>query len=90
MNDELIEFLTAHFAKHGWEWNLSDGKRVPTEKDFRVALDEAERVLYSDNGEQRYEIGTPLQIGRLVIIKNKTSFDIYVMAGTSHIKKENQ
>lgn len=73
----MIKFLADHFKKNGWVWSLKGrGKVVPTEEDLQKALDEAQRILYSSTD------GNMLQIGRLIVIKQDTGLDVYVLAGT--------
>lgn len=73
----LAGFLAQHFCNFGWTWSLKGkGNIVPTESDIQAALDEAQRVMYSE------PVGAILEVGRLVIIKQNTGYDIYVLAGT--------
>jgi hypothetical protein len=77
--DELILELEDHFDRFGWKWNLKDqGPVQPDRYDFKAALDEAARLLYAEGDAG----GNMLQVGRLIIIKNNSSFDVYVLAGT--------
>jgi len=73
----LIKFLAEYFKDNDWKWSLKGkGKQLPTESDFKNALDEAQKVLYDE------KVGTILEVGRLVIIKQTKGFDVYVLAGT--------
>jgi hypothetical protein len=75
----ILQDLEGHFNKHGWEWSIKGkGTIAPQSEDFMAALDEAVRVLYSE-GDQG---GNMIQIGRLIIIRQGDTFDVYVLAGT--------
>jgi hypothetical protein len=75
----ILQDLEDHFDKHGWTWSLKGRGRVePMPEDFRAALDEAVRVLYSEGDAG----GNMLQVGRLIIIRQGDTFDVYVLAGT--------
>jgi hypothetical protein len=76
---EIFLELEDHFDRFGWTWNLKGkGKVQPDRYDFQAALDEAARILYAegDNGDNM------LQVGRLIIIKQRDGLDVYVLAGT--------
>ncbi len=80
MRLKLEQFLYYHFRDRGWTWSLKGrGKVEPTETDFRKALDEAAKVLYAEDSDTG---GNILQMGRLIIIKQATGLDVYVLAGT--------
>lgn len=75
----MIHFIVQRFREMGWTWSLKDrGNVAPTADDIRTAIDEAKRVLYTEGDTG----GNMLQMGRLIIIRNNNSFDIYVLAGT--------
>lgn len=77
--ETILMDLEDHFDHHGWTWSLKGRGHVkPTEEDFRVALDEAVRVLYAEGDAG----GNMLQVGRLIIIRTGDTFDVYVLAGT--------
>jgi hypothetical protein len=69
----MIKELHDLFVKNDWKWSIKNkGKIVPTQSDFANALDEADRVLYDE------KVGTILEVGRLVIIKQTDYLDVYV------------
>lgn len=72
----LEQDLAAQFAKHGWTWNLRDGGTViPDEEDIEQALDEAARLLYNE------QVGTELEVGRMIIKKKHRGHDVYLYIG---------
>ena len=76
---EIAKDLYDHFYKRGWTWSLKGrGKVQPVVEDFETALDEAERILYSEGDAG----GNTLQVGRLIIIRQGDTFDVYALAGT--------
>jgi len=77
--EEITQELEAHFDRHRWTWNLKgQGSVHPDRYDFAAALDEGQRVLYAEGAEG----GNILQVGRLIIIRQGDTFEVYVMAGT--------
>lgn len=75
--EQLLLELEDHFDRFGWQWSLKGkGKVQPDRYDFLAALDEVARVMYAE------PVGTIMEMGRLVIIKTNTGYEVYVMAGT--------
>lgn len=69
--------IADHFQKNEFTWKLKgEGLVLPSETDILDALDEAARVLYDE------EVGTQLEVGRLIIIKTHTGHDVYAYFGT--------
>lgn len=64
------------FSDNDWTWSTSEGSRVPREEDFELALDAAAKELYNE------DVGTQLEVGRLIIKKKHQGHDVYVFAGT--------
>lgn len=80
MRLKLETFLYRHFRDRGWTWSLKGrGTVQPEEMDFRVALDEAAKILYAEDSKTG---GNMLQVGRLIVIKQPEGLDVYVLAGT--------
>ena len=72
----LEDDLAKVFEENGWTWNLVGGQStVPDALDIEAALDEAARLLYNE------EVGTQLEVGRLIIKRLHNGFDVYVYAG---------
>lgn len=69
--------LAEVFEKNGWKWNVKGSPEgiIPDEEDIEAALDEAARILYNE------QVGAQLSVGRLIIQKRHTGFDVYVFAG---------
>jgi hypothetical protein len=63
------------FAENGWEWKLKRGTIVPSEEDVELMLDEAARILYDK------EVGTQLEVGRLIVVKQTRGHDVYCFVG---------
>jgi hypothetical protein len=77
--DKIIDELQRVFDGNEWTWSLKGkGKINPERSDFEAALDEAQRVLYAEGDAG----GNMLQVGRLIIIRQGDTFDVYVLAGT--------
>jgi hypothetical protein len=77
---KIETFLEDHFASRGWTWSLKGrGDVQPTEDDFRLALDEARKILYAEDSETGSNM---MQLGRLIIIKHPSGLDVYVLADT--------
>jgi hypothetical protein len=67
--EELSQML-GHFYK------VDTGRSImPTEDEFRVILDHAATVLYSEAP------GTTLRLGRLIIERLERGFDVYIHVG---------
>ena len=77
-DDPLEIAIAEHFADRDWKWRVKGHPEgiVPTDSDIAAALDEAARMLYNE------QVGTTLQVGRLVIVKEHSGYDVYVLAGT--------
>lgn len=72
----LEDELAAWFAKNGWTWHLKgDREVVPSPWEIEAALDEAARMLYNE------EVGTQLEVGRLIIKKLHKGHDVYIYVG---------
>lgn len=71
----LIDLILYVFTSTGRFWNVGGKATTPTEEDVRKTLDEAARLLYSE------EVGTSLTVGGLHIIKHETGYDTYVYTG---------
>ncbi len=69
--------LSDHFTKHEFTWHLKGNRIViPTETDMLDALDKAAEMLYGE------DIGSTLEVGRLIIIKTTNGFDVYALFGS--------
>lgn len=76
---EISKDLYDHFYAREWKWSLKGrGTTQPVVEDFQAALDEAQRLLYAEGDSG----GNTLQVGRLIIIRQGDTFDVYVLAGT--------
>ena len=77
MSEKGLELeLSEHFAKHEFTWKLTDGNVSPSEVDMLDALDKAAEVLYDE------PVGAQLEVGRLIIAKTHTGFDVYAFFGS--------
>lgn len=75
----ILQDLEDHFDRRGWTWSIKGkGHIEPQPEDFQAALDEATRLLYAEGDTG----GNMLQVGRLIIIRQGDTFDVYVLAGT--------
>lgn len=73
----MIERMIANwFQEHNFFWNLKTGRKIPDEQDVLDALDEAARVLYTE------QVGAELHVARLIIKKKHRGHDVYVYAGS--------
>lgn len=81
--NKLCTFLSDYFHEREWTWSLAGrGSIEPSPEDMNLALDLAHKTLYNS------DVGTILEVGRLVIIKQVNSLDVYVLAG--EYNKENK
>lgn len=77
--DTILMDLEDYFHHRGWTWSLKNKGHVqPKEEDFKAALDHAVAMLYAEGDAG----GNTLQVGRLIIIRQGDTFDVYVLAGT--------
>ena len=67
--------LAQWFKERNWTWKLKKGERVPTVQDVLDALDEAARMLYTE------QVGAELHVARLIIKKKHRGHDVYVYVG---------
>ena len=77
-DDPLEVFISEFLSERDWKWKVKGHPEgvSPTDSDIAAALDEAARMLYNE------QVGTTLQVGRLVIVKEHSGYDVYVMAGS--------
>lgn len=69
------EQIAQILADCGWTWRLKDGTMVqPTADDVEKVVESAVAYLKAEEGDQ-------VEIGRLLIRKTPTSFQVFVMTG---------
>lgn len=77
---DLANYLVTVFNDLGYQWHFKGaGMVTPNEHDMQLTLDKAVEVLY---GKDEHPVGTKLEVGRLMFVKEDTGVDVYVLAGT--------
>lgn len=87
MNHELQNDLAALFNKYGYQWRINDELQTPSATDIRQTLDKAKTMLYAESNESSVP---QLEVGRLIIQRNKDFFDIYLLIGSEPTTEETQ
>lgn len=67
--------IETHFAVHGYLWKIDGQLRFPTDDDIRLTVERAVTMLSKEPN------GASLEVGRLLIKKSSTNYDVYVMIG---------
>lgn len=63
------------FKADGFEWNFSDGRRIPDAKEIEKT------VVSAVNALREAEDNTQIEVGRLIIKRKGSYFDVYLHAG---------
>lgn len=72
----MIQMLvTEIFGRIGHKWNITTGRRVPTDDDVTRVLDHAAKRLYDG------KTGDRIVVGGLIIEKRDAGHDVYVYVG---------
>lgn len=73
----LPEWLAAYFKYRQYKWKILGGELiVPSQEDIEEALDQIEKTLYNEG------VGSIMEVGRLIAIRQEEGVDIYVHVGT--------
>lgn len=77
ITDKLdFNWLSTWFAEHGWTWKVGGKDIAPSSSDMSKTIDTAIKLLYTE------PVGTQLSVGRLIVRKETSTHDIYVLVGS--------
>lgn len=77
MNEELFNTLEKYFLLKDYKWKFDYGLANPDQSDIKAVVEKSIQILTDDDS-----VNAQIEIGRLIIKKEDTKFDVYVYMGT--------
>jgi len=72
---EMIQLIQRIFKELDHKWLFKDGRRLPTEDEFKTTLDTTRAALVESEDQ------TQISVGRLIVKKDQGHYDVYVHVG---------
>lgn len=71
----IYDDLATEFAVNDWRWAINGSFEIPGPDDIKRVVESSKEAL------KDAEIGSTVTIGRLVIIKETDTYDVYIYRG---------
>lgn len=71
----IYEDLATEFAMNGWHWSAGNDYILPTAKDIESVVEDSIKALHASS------IGSTVQVGRLIIVKEHNAHGVYIYRG---------